>query len=190
MASKYIVTKVDPAGGGTVTRTENVVDRIKPIQYDDYYNEFRYHWNCDTLYANPAPGYEFDHWEISVNERWYDAITDPTGQSQFSWEDTYDKVITNEQSKGNPLQITIQPDSIDPNFGSDSPGYVDLDAYIGHPTIAPEYYRPWIEHIWTVTAFFKKTSPEPTYTHLPVYEISSGKLMYHMAANKLLRDSP
>ena len=29
MASKYIVTKVDPVGGGTVTRTENIVQRTK-----------------------------------------------------------------------------------------------------------------------------------------------------------------
>ena len=65
-----------------------------------------------------------------------------------------------------------------------------MDANVGNPTIAAAYYRPWIENILTVTAFFKKTSPEPTYTHLPIYEISSGKLMYHMSANKLLRDSP
>ena len=188
MASKYIVTKVDPVGGGTVTRTENIVQRTKHNDTSIDYSEWRYYWNCDTLQANPAPGYEFDRWGIVVNQKWYDAITDPTGQSPFSWEDTYGKVITNEQSKGNPLQITIQPDSIDPNFGSDSPGYIELDANVGNPDIAAEYYRPWIENIWTVTAFFKKTSQ--TYTHLPVYSIAQNKLMYHTSANKLLRDSP
>ena len=132
--------------------------------------------------------YVFDHWGISVNERWYDAITDPTGQSPFSWEDTYAKTITDEQSKGNPLQITIAPDSKYPNFGSDSPGYTEVDANVGNPNIAASYYRPWIENIWTVTAFFKKTSQ--TYTHLPVYSIAQNKLMYHTSANKLLRDSP
>ena len=190
MASKYIVTKVDPAGGGTVTRTENIVQRTERIDTSNDYSERRYYWNCDTLQANPAPGYVFDRWGIVVNQKWYDAISTPTGQSPFSWEDTYAKTLTDEQSKGNLLQITIQPDSIDPNFGSDSPGYVEVDANVGNPTIAAAYYRPWIENIWTVTAFFKKTSPEPTYTHLPIYEISSGKLMYHMSANKLLRDSP
>ena len=49
MASKYIVTQVDPVGSGTVTRTENIVQRT---QHDDTsvdYSEFRYYWNCDTL---------------------------------------------------------------------------------------------------------------------------------------------
>ena len=188
MASKYIVTKVDPAGGGTVTRTENIVQRTKRQDTDIDYSEWRYYWNCDTLQANPAPGYEFDHWGIVVNQKWYDPISTPTGQSPFSWEDTYTKTITNEQSKGNPLQITIAPDSIDPNFGSDSPGYIEVDAYVGNPNIAADYYRPWLENIWTVTAYFKKTSQ--TYTHLPVYSIAQNKLMYHITANKLLRDSP
>ena len=188
MASKYIVTKVDPAGGGTVTRTENIVQRTKRTDTSNDYSEWRYYWNCDTLQANPAPGYEFDRWGIVVNQKWYDAITDPTGQSPFSWEDTYGKVITDAQSKGNPLQITIEPDKIDPNFGSDSPGYIELDANVGNPDIVTNYYRPWIENLWTVTAFFKKTSQ--TYTHLPVYSIAQNKLMYHMTANKLLRDSP
>ena len=188
MASKYIVTQVDPAGGGTVTRTENIVQRTKRQDTDIDYSEWRYYWNCDTLQANPAPGYEFDHWGIVVNQKWYDPISTPTGQSPFSWEDTYTKTITNEQSKGNPLQITIAPDSIDPNFGSDSPGYIEVDAYVGNPNIAADYYRPWLENIWTVTAYFKKTSQ--TYTHLPVYSIAQNKLMYHITANKLLRDSP
>ena len=190
MASKYIVTKVDPAGGGTVTRTENIVQRTKRQNTDIDYSEWRYYWNCDTLQANPAPGYEFVRWGIVVNQKWYDAISTPTGQSPFSWEDTYAKTLTQEQSKGNPLQITIQPDSTDPNFGGDSPGYVELDANVGNPNIDAAYYRPWIENIWTVTAFFKKTSPEPTYTHLPVYSTTQNKLMYHTTSNKLLRDSP
>ena len=190
MASKYIVTKVDPVGGGTVTRTENIVQRTKRQNTDNDYSEWRYYWNCDTLQANPAPGYEFVRWGIFVNQKWYDAISTPTGQSPFSWEDTYGKVITDEQAKGNPLQITIQPDSTDPNFGGDSPGYIELDANVGNPDIAAEYYRPWIENIWTVTAFFRKTSPEPTYTNLPVYSTTQNKLMYHTTANKLLRDSP
>lgn len=184
MANKYIVTKVDPAGGGTVTRIENIVDRTQHYDYTDYYNEYRYHWNCDTLQANPSPGYVFDHWDVSINEKWYDAIHTPDGQSPFSWEQTYKKVVSN----NNPLQITIEPDSIYPNYGDNSPGYIDADAYIGHPTFQPYYYRPWIEYIWTVTAIFKKISH--TYTHLPVYDLQSGKLMYHMTANKLLRDSP
>ena len=188
MASKYIVTQVDPVGSGTVTRTENVVQRTDRTDTSVDYSEFRYYWNCDTLQANPAPGYVFDRWGIVVNQKWYDSITDPTGQSPFSWEETYGKTITDEQSKGNPLQITIAPDSIDPNFGSDSPGYTEVDANVGNPDIAAAYYRPWIENIWTVTAFFKKTSQ--TYTHLPVYSIAQNKLMYHTSANKLLRDSP
>ena len=49
MASKYIVTQVDPVGSGTVTRTENIVPRT--VRYDTSYDysEFRYYWNCDTL---------------------------------------------------------------------------------------------------------------------------------------------
>ena len=107
MASKYIVTKVDPVGGGTVTRTENIVRRTEHNDTSIDYSEWRYYWNCDTLQANPAPGYEFDRWGIVVNQKWYDAISTPTGQSPFSWEDTYAKTLTDEQSKGNPLQITI-----------------------------------------------------------------------------------
>ena len=188
MASKYIVTQVDPVGSGTVTRTDNVVQRTDRTDTSVDYSEFRYYWNCDTLQANPSPGYEFDHWEIVVNQKWYDGISTPTGQSPFSWEDTYAKTLTEEQSKGNPLQITIQPDSKYPDFGDDSPGYIEADTHIGSTN--EEYFRPWIENIWTVTAVFKKTSPEPTYTHLPVYSISQNKLMYHTSANKLLRDSP
>ena len=189
MASKYIVTKVDPVGGGTVTRTENIVQRTERTETSYDYSEFRYYWNCDTLQANPAPGYEFDRWGIVINQKWYDPITDPTGQSPFSWEDTWALTLSQDYSKGNPLQITIQPDSKYPNyFDSNSPGYIEADTHVG--STDAEYFRPWIENIWTVTAFFKKTSPEPTYTHLPVYEISSGKLMYHISANKLLRDSP
>ena len=188
MASKYIVTQVDPVGSGTVTRTENVVQRTE--RYEDYddYSESRYYWNCDTLQAIPSPGYEFDHWEISVNNRWYDRISTPTGQSPLDWEQTYVKTLTEEQSKGNPLQITIEQGSTYPNFGSDSPGYSEMDANVGSTNEG--YYRPAFENIWTVTAVFKKTSPEPTYTHLPVYSISQNKLMYHTSANKLLRDSP
>ena len=63
-----------------------------------------------------------------------------------------------------------------------------MDANVGSTNEG--YYRPVFENIWTVTAVFKKTSPEPTYTHLPVYSISQNKLMYHTSANKLLRDSP
>ena len=188
MASKYIVTQVDPAGSGTVTRTENIVQRTQSYGTQGDYSEYRYYWNCDTLQANPAPGYEFDHWEIVVNQKWYKGISTPTGQSPFDREQTYGKYLTEEQSKGNPLQITIQPDSTDPNFGDDSPGYIEADTHVG--SIDAEYFRPWIENIWTVTAVFKKSTPEPTYTHLPVYSISQNKLMYHTSANKLLRDSP
>ena len=49
MASKYIVTQVDPAGSGTVTRTENVVERTERYEDYDEYSETRYYWNCDTL---------------------------------------------------------------------------------------------------------------------------------------------
>ena len=49
MASKYIVTQVDPAGSGTVTRTENIVQRTKRTETSVDYSEFRYYWNCDTL---------------------------------------------------------------------------------------------------------------------------------------------
>ena len=97
--------------------------------------------------------------------------------------------LSEDYSKGNPLQITIQPDSKYPNyFDSNSPGYIEADTHVGSTN--EEYFRPWIENIWTVTAFFRKTSPEPTYTHLPVYSITQNKLMYHTSANKLLRDSP
>ena len=97
--------------------------------------------------------------------------------------------LSEDYSKGNPLQITIQPDSKYPNyFDSNSPGYIEADTHVGSTN--EEYFRPWIENIWTVTAVFKKTSPEPTYTHLPVYSIAQNKLMYHTSANKLLRDSP
>ena len=188
MASKYIVTQVDPVGSGTVTRTENVVERTERYEDYDEYSESRYYWNCDTLQANPAPGYEFDHWEISVDERQYDRISTPTGQSPLYREDTYGKYLTEEQSKGNPLQITIEPDKTEPNFGSNSPGYIEADTHVG--STYAEYFRPWIENIRTVTAVFKKSTPEPTYTHLPVYSIAQNKLMYHISANKLLRDSP
>ena len=63
-----------------------------------------------------------------------------------------------------------------------------MDANVGSPNEG--YYRPAWEYIWTATAVFKKSTPEPTYTHLPVYSISQNKLMYHTSANKLLRDSP
>ena len=188
MASKYIVTQVDPVGSGTVTRTENIVQRTQHDETSVDYSDFRYYWNCDTLYANPSPGYEFVRWRIVVNQKWYQGISTPTGQSPFSWEDTYAKTLTDEQSKGNPLQITIQPDSKYPDFGDDSPGYIEADTHVGSTN--EEYFRPWIENIWTVTAVFKKSTPEPTYTHLPVYSISQNKLMYHTSANKLLRDSP
>ena len=187
MASKYIVTQVDPVGGGTVTRTENIVQRTKRQNTDIDYSEQRYYWNCDTLQANPAPGYEFVRWGIVVNQKWYDAISTPTGQSPFSWEDTWALTLSEDYSKGNPLQITIQPDSKYPNyFDSNSPGYIEADTHVGSTN--EEYFRPWIENIWTVTAVFKKTSQ--TYTHLPVYSISQNKLMYHTSVNKLLRDSP
>lgn len=191
MASKYIVTQVDPAGSGTVIRTENIVQRTDRQDTDIDYSEFRYYWNCDTLQANPAQGYEFDHWEIVVNKKYYKDITDPTGQSPFDWEETWNYALSQDYSKGNPLQITIEPDSLEPNyFKNNSPGYIEADTHVGNPNIAAAYWRPWIENIWTVTAVFKKTSPEPTYTHLPVYSISQNKLMYHTSANKLLRDSP
>lgn len=186
MASKYIVTQVDPVGGGIVTRTENIVQRTQSFGTQGDSSEYRYYWNCDTLQAIPSQGYEFDHWEIVVNQKWYDPISTPTGQSPFSWEDTYGKTLSEDQSKGNPLQITIQSDSLYPNFGDDSPGYVEADTHIGSTN--EEYYRPWIENIWTVTAVFKKVSHR--YTHLPVYSISQNKLMYHITAAKLLRDSP
>ena len=188
MASKYIVTQVDPAGSGTVTRTENVVQRTERYEDYDEYSESRYYWNCDTLQAIPSPGYEFDHWQISVNSRWYERISTPTGQSPFSWEETRGLILTEEQSKGNPLQITIEPNSTYPNLGTGSPGYSEMDANVGSPNEG--YYRPAFENICTVTAVFKKSTPEPTYTHLPVYSISQNKLMYHTSANKLLRDSP
>ena len=189
MASKYIVTQVDPVGSGTVTRTENVVQRTDRTETSVDYSEFRYYWNCDTLQANPSPGYEFDHWEIVVNQKWYEGISTPTGQSPFSWEDTWALTLSQDYSKGNPLQITIEPNSKYPNYFDDnSPGYIEADTHVGSTN--EEYFRPWIENIWTVTAVFKKTSPEPTYTHLPVYSISQNKLMYHTSANKLLRDSP
>ena len=187
MASKYIVTQVDPTGSGTVTRTENVVQRTDRTETSIDYSEFRYYWNCDTLQANPAPGYEFDHWEIVVNQKWYEGISTPTGQSPFSWEDTWALTLSEDYSKGNPLQITIQPNSKYPNYFDDnSPGYIEADTHVGSTN--EEYFRPWIENIWTVTAVFKKTSQ--TYTHLPVYSISQNKLMYHTSVNKLLRDSP
>lgn len=188
MATKYIVTQVDPVGSGTVTRTENIVQRTQSFGTQGDSSEYRYYWNCDTLQANPSQGYEFDHWEIVVNQKWYDPISTPTGQSPFYWEDTYGKTLSDDQSKGNPLQITIQSDSLYPNFGNDSPGYIEVDVHVGSTN--EEYYRPWIENIWTVTAVFKKSTPEPTYTHLPVYSIAQNKLMYHTSANKLLRDSP
>ena len=189
MASKYIVTQVDPVGSGTVTRTENVVQRTDRTESSVDYSEFRYYWNCDTLQANPAPGYEFDHWEIVLNAKWYSGIPTPTGQSPFYWEETRALTLSQDYSKGNPLQITIEPDNKYPNyFDSDSPGYIEADIHVG--STDAEYFRPWIENIWTVTAVFKKTSPEPTYTHLPVYSIAQNKLMYHISANKLLRDSP
>ena len=188
MASRYIVTQVDPAGSGTVTRTENVVQRTEHYETSYDYDEFRYYWNCDTLQANPAPGYEFDHWKVDVTKLWYKGISTPTGQSPFWYKETNMVPLSDAQSKGNPLQITIEPDKTEPNFGSNSPGYIDADANIG--TADEEYYRPWVENIWTATAVFKKSTPEPTYTHLPVYSISQNKLMYHTSANKLLRDSP
>ena len=177
MASKYIVTQVDPIGSGTVTRTENIVQRTQSFGTQGDSSEYRYYWNCDTLQANPSQGYEFDHWEIVVNQKWYDPISTPTGQSPFSWEDTYSKTLSDDQS-----------DSLYPNFGDDSPGYIEADTHVGSTN--EEYFRPWIENIWTVTAVFKKSTPEPTYTHLPVYSISQNKLMYHITAAKLLRDSP
>ena len=189
MASKYIVTQVDPVGSGTVTRTENIVPRT--VRYDTSYDysEFRYYWNCDTLQANPAQGYEFDHWEIVVNQKWYKGISTPTGQSPFDREHTWNFALNEDYSKGNPLQITIEPDKTYPKYFDDnSPGYIESDVHVGSTN--EEYFRPWIENIWTVTAVFKKSTPEPTYTHLPVYSISQNKLMYHTSANKLLRDSP
>lgn len=47
--TNFVITAIEPAGGGAVTRTENIVDRTEHYDYYDYYNEFRYHWNCDTL---------------------------------------------------------------------------------------------------------------------------------------------
>ena len=190
MASKYIVTQVDPVGSGTVTRTENIVPRtVRTDTYDDY-SEFRYYWNCDTLQANPSQGYEFDHWKISVNARYYHGISTPDGQSQFWYEDTWNFALTQEQSKGNPLQITIQSDEPEPDFGDYSPGYIEADTHVGNPNIAAEYFRPWEENTWTVTAVFKKSTPEPTYTHLPVYNPANNTLMRHTGPNLLLRDSP
>ena len=191
MASKYIVTQVDPAGSGTVTRTENVVQRTKHYDTSEGYagsSDWYYYWNCDTLQAIPSPGYEFDSWRIFVDKKYYEPISTPTGQSPLYHEETDEKYLTEEQSKGNPLQITIGPTDTQPNFGEDSPGYIEVDANVGSPY--EEYYRPQKEYIWTVTAVFKKSTPEPTYTHLPVYSISQNKLMYHTSANKLLRDSP
>lgn len=189
MASKYIVTQVDPVGAGTVTRTENIVQRTQHDETSVDYSDFRYYWNCDTLQANPSPGYEFVRWRIVVNQKWYKGISTPTGQSPFYWEDTWALTLSEDYSKGNPLQITIQPDSKYPNYFDDnSPGYIEADTHVGSTN--EEYFRPWIENIWTVTAVFKKSTPEPTYTHLPVYSISQNKLMYHTSANKLLRDSP
>ena len=189
MASKYIVTQVDPVGSGTVTRTENVVQRTNRTDTSVDYSEFRYYWNCDTLQANPAPGYEFDHWEIVVNQKWYDGISTPTGQSPFSWEHTWNFALSEDYSKGNPLQITIQPDSKYPNYFDDnSPGYIEADTHVGSTN--EEYFRPWIENIWTVTAVFKKSTPEPTYTHLLVYNPANNTLMRHTGPNLLLRDSP
>lgn len=190
MASKYIVTQVDPAGGGTVTRTENIVDRTERFDTLDYYNEWRYHWNCDTLQANPAPGYVFDHWNVSYIERWYDGIEDPTGKSPFSWEGG---PYAPSGPFNNPIVITIQDGQTYPDrpFNNSPPGYIELDAYVPkgtEVTISPVYYRPAFENIWTFTAVFRKVSP--TYTHLPVYSITQNKLMYHTTANKLLRDSP
>lgn len=52
MASKYIVTQVDPAGSGTVTRTENVVQRTEHHDTSEGYagsSDWYYYWNCDTL---------------------------------------------------------------------------------------------------------------------------------------------
>ena len=189
MASKYIVTQVDPVGSGTVTRTENIVQRTERYEDYDEYSESRYYWNCDTLQAIPSPGYEFDHWEISLNTLWYDRISTPTGQSPFLWDDTRPLTLNDDYSKGNPLQITIKQGSTYPNyFESSSPGYCEMDANVGSTNEG--YYRPAYENIWTATAVFKKSTPEPTYTHLPVYSISQNKLMYHTSANKLLRDSP
>ena len=191
MASKYIVTQVDPAGSGTVTRTENVVQRTEHHDTSEGYagsSDWYYYWNCDNLQAIPSPGYEFDSWRIVVDKKYYEPISTPTGQSPLYHEETYEKYPTEEQSKGNPLQITIGQGSTYPNFGEDSPGYIEVDNNVGSPY--EEYYRPQMEYIWTVTAVFKKSTPEPTYTHLPVYSISQNKLMYHTSANKLLRDSP
>ena len=189
MASKYIVTQVDPVGSGTVTRTENVVQRTDRTESSVDYSEFRYYWNCDTLQANPAPGYEFDHWEIVVNQKWYEGISTPTGQSPFYWEDTWNFALNEDYSKGNPLQITIQPDSKYPNYFDDnSPGYIEADTHVGSTN--EEYFRPRIENIWTVTAVFKKSTPEPTYTHLLVYNPANNTLMRHTGPNLLLRDSP
>lgn len=184
--TNFVITAIEPAGGGAVTRTENIVDRTEHYDYYDYYNEFRYHWNCDTLQAIPANGYVFDHWRVSVVKKWYDMISDPSGKSPFSWEEgPYWKGDFTD----NPLKITIKDDKLYPDvFDSDSPGYTDVDIYIGSTQLQPEYLRPWIENYMTFTAVFKKVSP--TYTHLPVYSITQNKLIYHTTPNKLLRDSP
>lgn len=186
MASNYIITQVDPAGGGAVTRTENIVTRVEHIDTQSYSNEWRYHWNCDTLVAVPAPGYVFDHWTISIKQKWYDGIDDPNGKSPFLWEDgPYYKGMFFD----NPLVLGIKDGELYPDIlGSDAPGYSDVDTYVGSEYQPPIYYRPWIENYATITAYFKKVTP--TYTHLPVYEIRSSTLMYHIGANKLLRDSP